>query len=167
MSGNHVVANSNPLAGFNCITGVSEWVSDWVSEWVSEWEWWPTCMILTLQLMSLHAWYTEQRINVLVQCGKCLQKLHDIGVVHRDVKPENFLLSTDGDYSSWRMVICDFGVSTICSSQKNCNTSCGTTSYKAPEIVQDRCQATLEKKVLYIWWMCSSSLSIIFFYMLQ
>ena len=117
--------------------------------------------------MSLLAQYTEQRIHVLVQCGKCLQKLHDLGVVHRDVKPENFLLSMNGDYNSWRVVICDFGLSTICNSPNNSNTSCGTTPYKAPEIIKDRCQAHWQKKVLYICWMCLSSLHIILFYMLQ
>jgi serine/threonine protein kinase len=87
-------------------------------------------------------------MEVLVQCSQCLGKLHDIGVVHRDVKPENFLLSRNADYSSVRVVICDFGYSTISGCNKN-STNCGTTSYKAPEIVQNCCDENLEKAVIH------------------
>ena len=50
-------------------------------------------------------------MDVLVKCSQCLQELHDTEVVHRDVKPENFLLSTNGDYKCGRVVVCDFGLS--------------------------------------------------------
>ncbi len=93
-------------------------------------------------------------MDVLVKCSQCLQELHDTEVVHRDVKPENFLLSTNGDYKCGRVVVCDFGLSTICGSSKSSTTSGGTTSYKAPEIVRDTCQKHWEKKVLNVGCVC-------------
>ena len=83
---------------------------------------------------------------MLVQCGQCLQKLHDIGVVHRDVKPENFLLSRDAD-CRLRVVICDFGLSIVVDGEAK-KSNVGTTSYKAPEVVQNRCNLKLAKKVI-------------------
>jgi serine/threonine protein kinase len=74
------------------------------------------------------------RVEVLIKCGTCLQELHNIEIVHRDVKPENFLmrkLEEDCDH----VVLSDFGLSTSSTTEKtqarNC---CGTISYKAPEI---------------------------------
>ena len=105
------------------------------------------------------SYYTEQRIDVLVQCGQCLQKLHDIGVVHRDVKPENFLLSKDAD-CRLRVVICDFGLSTVVDSNAK-KSNVGTTSYKAPEVVQNRCQRNLAKKVIDVLFEYLNSMSIL------
>ncbi len=86
---------------------------------------------------------------MLVQCGQCIKKLHEIGVVHRDVKLENFLLSRDTD-CRLRVVICDFGLSSIAGGSENKISNVGTTSYKAPEILQHRCQPNLAKKVALV-----------------
>jgi serine/threonine protein kinase len=71
-----------------------------------------------------------------------------MGVVHRDVKQDNFLLSRDvGDLWA-RVVICDFGLSTIIDSiTSRAKEYVGTTSYKAPEIVKQACQVKWCKKV--------------------
>ena len=67
-------------------------------------------------------------------------------MVHRDVKPENFLLSRDAD-CRLRVVICDFGLSIVVDGQAK-KSNVGTTSYKAPEVVQNRCKLNLAKKVI-------------------
>jgi serine/threonine protein kinase len=87
-------------------------------------------------------------MDVLIQCSECLEKLHAIGVVHRDVKPENFLLSKNAHDGSVRVVISDFGLSTIIKKQTG-NTNCGTTSYKAPEIVKNWSLKCTDRMVSY------------------
>jgi serine/threonine protein kinase len=71
----------------------------------------------------------------LLKCGKCLQALHRMQLVHRDIKPDNFLIRKMPDQTT-RVVLSDFGLSTGPKTEQtpegNC---CGTTSYKAPEIV--------------------------------
>lgn len=38
----------------------------------------------------------EEAICILVQVAEGLQQAHDVGLIHRDVKPDNILLTTDG-----------------------------------------------------------------------
>lgn len=60
--------------------------------------------------------------------------MHGLNVLHRDVKPENVLLSTAGVVK-----ICDFGVSRMfCPNRSlNMSTEIGTVWYQAPEILME------------------------------
>jgi len=62
-----------------------------------------------------------------------LQYLHNIGVIYRDLKPENLLLSHKG-----HVVMTDFGLSKegLNSTDATTNTFCGTPEYLAPEIIK-------------------------------
>ncbi len=48
---------------------------------------------------------TEQVMSIVVQVASGLQAAHDLGVVHRDVKPANIMLTPAG-----RTVLVDFGI---------------------------------------------------------
>nr|WP_043845944.1 Stk1 family PASTA domain-containing Ser/Thr kinase [Arthrobacter crystallopoietes] len=59
-----------------------------------------------------------------------LAAAHSAGLVHRDVKPENVLMSSDG-----RIKVGDFGLAKAASTTSNTGTLIGTVAYLAPELV--------------------------------
>jgi serine/threonine protein kinase len=62
-----------------------------------------------------------------------IEHLHSQGVIYRDLKPENLLLSAEG-----HIVMTDFGLSKegLLSSDDRTATFCGTPEYLAPEILE-------------------------------
>ena len=60
---------------------------------------------------------------------KAIQHVHHIGIMHRDVKPENIMILKDGTFK-----LCDFSLSKF-ECEAKCHTPrCGTRSYMAPEV---------------------------------
>ncbi|MBQ9899087.1 MAG: serine/threonine protein kinase [Ruminococcus sp.] len=70
---------------------------------------------------------TEQNIAALAHdIGSGIKAAHDIGVIHRDVKPANFFVNAKGVYK-----LGDFNIS---KQTVSCDTFAGTNSYIAPEV---------------------------------
>ena len=72
----------------------------------------------------------RQALALLDAVVEGLAAAHDAGLIHRDVKPENVLLSEDG-----RIKIADFGLARAVTTSTNTGTLVGTVAYLAPELV--------------------------------
>jgi len=83
--------------------------------------------------------YSEKdAANIVRQMTKGVEYLHGQGIAHRDLKPENLLCSIDPElkeYTPFRVVIADFGLSKAFGGGEALETSCGTPDYVAPEVI--------------------------------
>lgn len=86
--------------------------------------------------------------NYIYQISSAIRYIHSKGIIHRDIKAENILLSTKNTVK-----ISDFGLSvnTRCSSLSFRQTFCGTAEYIAPEIIEsERYDASVDLWLLGI-----------------
>ena len=72
-------------------------------------------------------------LTVGVRLAGALETAHRAGVLHRDVKPPNVLLTTYGEPQ-----LADFGIARITGSRETANVIVGSPSYIAPELFQGR-----------------------------
>jgi len=73
----------------------------------------------------------DQGLELLIQAANALAVVHDHGVVHRDVKPDNFFLTSDGV-----LKVMDFGIAKrqqTSTGLTRANVTAGTPQYLAPE----------------------------------
>ncbi|TPX62548.1 hypothetical protein PhCBS80983_g00294 [Powellomyces hirtus] len=70
-----------------------------------------------------------------------LEHLHDLGIIYRDLKPENVLLNADG-----HVLLTDFGLSKVA---LDARTVCGTIEFMAPEVLDDHRTEGYDKAVDY------------------
>src|SRR3954469_1425585 len=82
------------------------------------------------QLMARERVPAEQAVSIIRQVAGALDHAHQAGVIHRDVKPPNILISPDG-----KAKVVDLGIATASERTQitAAGTVLGTPSYMAPE----------------------------------
>jgi serine/threonine protein kinase len=85
-----------------------------------------------LQTLEEHGeWVsTEDAARIIIAVGSALKYAHERGMVHRDVKPANVMITEDG-----QVILTDFGIAKIVTSSNLTASGAmvGTPSYMAPE----------------------------------
>jgi DNA-binding response OmpR family regulator len=78
----------------------------------------------------------QQLRDVFIQVGQALMAAHKIGIVHRDIKPQNILVTPQGIVK-----VADFGIAAASGAMLKNTTelSIGTPDYMAPETAQPNC----------------------------
>ncbi|ODV70122.1 kinase-like protein [Hyphopichia burtonii NRRL Y-1933] len=78
--------------------------------------------------------FEERYIAVIVrECLTALQAVHKLGVIHRDLKSANILITNEGNVQ-----LCDFGVAAkVTSSSVKRTTMAGTPYWMAPEVIRE------------------------------
>jgi serine/threonine protein kinase len=94
----------------------------------------------TLRLLMGRPLAVRRAIDYVTQIARGLAAAHEKGVVHRDVKPENLFVTTDG-----RVKVLDFGIARFAGPDRNDATQAtltapgtviGTSGYMAPEQIR-------------------------------
>jgi len=87
---------------------------------------------LTLPLSAAEA------APLIFQAASALQYAHDLNIIHRDVKPENFLIRSDGE-KGVQLLLADFGLVKEYHPGSGTSTmAVGTADYVAPEQIEGR-----------------------------
>lgn len=74
-------------------------------------------------------------LDVILQIARGMLYLHDFGIAHRDLKPQNVIVD-NGQHKAFRVKLIDFGLSkTNLQDESNFISfqGCDTTKYRAPE----------------------------------
>ena len=87
----------------------------------------------------------DEALNLLIQATKALDQMHAVGIVHRDVKPSNFLLATS---KSGKLIVklADLGLARSDNDDARLtrdNTTLGTVDYISPEQARDSASADI------------------------
>lgn len=91
------------------------------------------------QYMDKHTRLSEnQAALVIYYLLESIKYLHECGIVHRDIKPDNILVETVDDGEDEQIVnikLIDFGLSKVILPDQQLIDQCGTLSYVAPEVL--------------------------------
>jgi serine/threonine protein kinase/formylglycine-generating enzyme required for sulfatase activity len=76
-----------------------------------------------------------QAISIIRQTARALHHAHEAGVIHRDVKPDNIMITRRG-----QVKVMDFGIARVSGSGQNTRTglAIGTPHYMSPEQIEGR-----------------------------
>ncbi len=84
----------------------------------------------TLNFSTTHSLLPREACSVMLQLTSGVEYIHEHGIIHRDIKPDNLFYLPDGSIK-----ISDFGISTMIGEKNRGDGVSGTIYYTAPEII--------------------------------
>ena len=73
----------------------------------------------------------KEATSIAIQVSMGLEAAHNRNIVHRDIKPQNIIISTDG-----KVKVTDFGIARVASSNTISTNAMGSVDYSSPEQVR-------------------------------
>ncbi len=70
----------------------------------------------------------KEAISIAIQVGRGIEAAHNKGIIHRDIKPQNIIISTEG-----KVKVTDFGIARASSSNTIHADTMGSVHYSSPE----------------------------------
>lgn len=99
----------------------------------------PPCILLEYCPMNLldaienNVFSKEELVKIIYQIAEAMKYIHFKKVIHRDLKPTNILIASDGT-----MKICDFGISKLMTvGEQTMTRGLGSQKFMAPEILNE------------------------------
>ena len=75
----------------------------------------------------------SQACKFFWQILSAIDHMHQCGIVHRDVKPDNILIDEEGN-----LKIIDFGLGNLYTKPSRLKTPCGSPCYAPPEVLETK-----------------------------
>ena len=70
----------------------------------------------------------KEAVSIAIQVGRGIEAAHNKNIVHRDIKPQNIIISTEG-----KVKVTDFGIARAASSNTISSDVMGSVHYSSPE----------------------------------
>ena len=70
----------------------------------------------------------KEAVSIAIQVGRGIEAAHNKGIIHRDIKPQNIMISTEG-----KVKVTDFGIARAASSNTINSDVMGSVHYASPE----------------------------------
>ena len=78
----------------------------------------------------------ETAYSIILECAKAMEHLHDLGYIHRDIKPGNVLIHQVAATSLLQAKLCDFGGASFTFDSNQTRSAHGTIRFEAPEVIE-------------------------------
>ena len=70
----------------------------------------------------------REAVGISIQIAQGMEAAHEHGIIHRDIKPQNIMISRDG-----KVKVADFGIAKVVSSDTYTQNAVGSVHYLSPE----------------------------------